>query len=544
LEDPLRVDGSEERPSTSSTGTHARPRVVVVVRPVSAQSDTRSIPRVQASRAQEASTAAPRHNDAVLNLAETVDGVPEAPTTKIARKQLQRTPEDEVLVAAVIPLDLRDKPGVLDDFLGRTLMHRAAHAAAEAGAPRLVLLGRLPEDQHRRVFQEAHDGFLGGKVEVVGDDLNTLDFGGRGRVLVLDARALHEPRAIRRLRMARGDQTVLLVGEQGDGPRTRIEGQKVREFGEQLSPPFDGYFAGAASVPVEHFEHLTRQGGVAALEQLIAEERLGVELVKKTYNQSFERLESYALAQRRCYDSLASDGKDGFLDDLLGKPLAGIFTRQLLHTPVSATVVSVLAALCALVGCYLLAFRGGWGALGGGLALALSAVLDRTDGELARLRLDPDMARRKLDFGLDHLAHILVFLGLGWGVHATQDLTHAFQRIPALEEACAFLTGFPNPEVVLGIWGAVGVVLLGCVLIYRGVPRHEATNPFERAGNALASVFSSRESFYLIPVLAGVNLLFKGLGLLGLLLLVSALLIWPFWIALLLFTAVTPSGDD
>ena len=178
------------------------------------------------------------------------------PTVKL-RKEPARTwtAEDDVLVAAVLPLDVRAEPGPLSSFLGRSLLYRAAHAAAAADAPRLIVLGHFG-DQRAQLEAEAQAGF-GGPVELREGDVDGL--GERGRVLVLDGGALHDPTSVRRLGRVRGAKTSLLLGSYGDGLCVRTNEGRITEMGRGMDEP-DGVVAGACSAPLEHYEVLAGVG--------------------------------------------------------------------------------------------------------------------------------------------------------------------------------------------------------------------------------------------------------------------------------------------
>lgn len=105
---------------------------------------------------------------------------------------------------------------------------------------------------------------------------------------------------------------------------------------------------------------------------------------------------------------------DGLVDTYLNRPLSRLLTRALVGTGISPNAVTLVACAVALSGVGLIASRRYEAALAGALLFQLSAVLDCVDGELARLtyRFSPLGAR--LDLALDNLAHVLLFLALGW----------------------------------------------------------------------------------------------------------------------------------
>lgn len=468
----------------------------------------------------------------------------ERPTERIRKEQKKREPEDERLVAAVIMLVSGGAPGPLDDFLGRTLLYRAARAALVAGAPRLVLVGNPPEELRRQLHEEAYAGFGGKPVEMRLGDPVVRDFG-RGRVLVLDGAALHDAASVRKLARHEGPATAMLLSRQGGGLRVVTDGGKVKQLGVEVQGA-DGILSGAASVPVEHFERITRMGERAALEELGQAELLVGVHAARNYGQQFRSKEEFERARRDSFDALAASGPSGSFDDVLGRPVSRALTMWMLHRQAwTSTRVSLLAGVLALVGAFALAAAGSIDGLAGrlvallsGLFLIGSAIFDRVDGELARLRLDEDEEARYLDFGLDHLTQAVVAMALAHHVHVTGALEAAAKRIPQLGP---LLHQHEVQPVQLGFVAVLGVIILMCVLLWRGAPRPGSTG-LRRLADALAGFYSSRDYFYLLTIAAAVNCVpFLGAaGVMGLFLLLSVALVHLLWLGLLALSIVAP----
>lgn len=532
----------------------ARPRVVVIVDPrrsaLPSEEPAESSPALE-SPAMDAPAAIPAAaspsrktgpQPATSRVGRPGVQEEEQPTTRFPSRAPSRPrgPEDERLVAAVVPLDWGGQPGPLSDFLGQSLLFRAARAAATAGAPRLILVGRIPDHLKRRVYDEAYAGFLGKPVELMEVDPTPRDLGTRGRVLVLDCRALHDPDAVKRLAEARGPRAVLLLGRYGEGLRVRTQEGRVVETGAMLENA-DGRIAGACSVPVETYLSLCGVGELAALENLGATEELVAVVAPRTFSQQFGSVETYQRAQALFFDRIASGGGKGLFDELFGSRLSRRLTLALLHTTVTPASVSVWAALLALVGAALVAVRDGWGAIAGGVFLILSAVLDRVDGELARLRLDEDAGSRYLDFGLDHLTHMLAFLALAWSVERNRELDDVARTLPVLVEQLRQWNVYG--AIILGCIASAGVLLLGLVLIWRGPPSQEPQPALTSLGDFLASSFGSRDYFYLLLAATGVGLALPHVGVMGFFLLLTTALVHVVWVSLLLLTAIAPRRD-
>lgn len=459
------------------------------------------------------------------------------PTVKL-RKEPARTwtAEDDVLVAAVLPLDVRAEPGPLSSFLGRSLLYRAAHAAAAADAPRLIVLGHFG-DQRAQLEAEARAGF-GGPVELREGDVDEL--GERGRVLVLDGGALHDPTSVRRLGRVRGAKTSLLLGSYGDGLCVRTNEGRITEMGRGMDEP-DGVVAGACSAPLEHYEVLAGVGERAALEALGSEDELVATVAPRTYGQQLHDQRSLRVAEANFFDRLASRGSEGPIDLLVGSQFSRPLTVHCLQGGISAATVSLAAGLLAVLGAAALGLlQPPLGAILGGLLLIGSAIFDRVDGELARLRLEDE--GRLIDFGLDHLAHMLVFLALGFAVHQAGDMANLLAAHPPLHLKLGHLGANP---IFVGFVACAGVMMLGLVLWHRGPPTDEPTSSILiKLGDFLATTFSSRDYFYLLLVMGVVNVLLPpGSGLMAIFLLATTVLFHALWVVILFVTLLSPPRD-
>ena len=100
-----------------------------------------------------------------------------------------------------------------------------------------------------------------------------------------------------------------------------------------------------------------------------------------------------------------------------------VIVRPLAKTAVTPNQITVLRMLTGLaaVFCFAIADPVHWLYWGVGL-FVLSMLLDRADGELARLTGKHSAFGHRLDLISDALINGLVFVGIGWGVMRTTDL--------------------------------------------------------------------------------------------------------------------------
>lgn len=521
---------------SDSDAVATRDKVVIIVTPRAEPSEDAAGGEVAAEPSRAAEAPSLEAPDAAGDGA----GAAPAPEAAEAAPPRERGPEDDELLGAVIMVDLGADPSPLTDFLGRSLLYRAARVASDVGAPRLILIGHIPPDQRDRVYDEAYRGFREGVVELSADDITERSLG-RGRVLFLDGTALHDVEAVRRLVRVRGDKTALLLGQNGDGFKVALHEGKVVEIGGDVSP-FDGIMVGAASIPVEDFERITRVGQRAALRALGEEGRLIGIVATETFGRQFRDEERIERAEVECFDALAASGTEGLFEDLIGRPFARLVTLKLLRTRISAGTVSVVAGVLALLAAGLLALgHAGLALLGSVLAIA-SAVLDRSDGELARLRLEDDEGRM-LDFGLDHLTHALIFLGLAVGVSnpasGVGGWPETLARLPG--PLRTWLEAHQVSAMTVGLVAAGGVLLLLAVSLWRGEPSPRSRG-LRRLGDLVATSFGSRDAFYVLFGFAVFNA-FPGMaemGVLGFFLLLAAALVHLAWCALFLVSIPAP----
>jgi len=145
-----------------------------------------------------------------------------------------------------------------------------------------------------------------------------------------------------------------------------------------------------------------------------------VVLAKADENWRVSRREDFALMGERLIGVSGLDN-DSFMDRHLTRRISRNLTRQLIKTPITPnqlTIVSLAIGLEA-AGCFL--FGGyGMGLLGAGLLL-LSACIDCSDGEIARLKFMESQFGKRLDIICDNLVHIAVFFAIGMGLYGATD---------------------------------------------------------------------------------------------------------------------------
>jgi len=110
---------------------------------------------------------------------------------------------------------------------------------------------------------------------------------------------------------------------------------------------------------------------------------------------------------------------DSPMDRWVTRHFSRQFTRLFINTPVTPNQITWMHLVLGLIsgGCF---YLGGYtaGAVGA-VVLMLSAWLDSTDGEIARLRFQQSPFGGMLDIVADNIVHFAVFLGIGLGLYRT-----------------------------------------------------------------------------------------------------------------------------
>jgi phosphatidylglycerophosphate synthase len=121
--------------------------------------------------------------------------------------------------------------------------------------------------------------------------------------------------------------------------------------------------------------------------------------------------------------------RDGYLDRLFRRRLSRPLSRLLVRTPITPNAVTVVGIVLGVAGGLLLGVPGVAGVAVAVVLLEASAVLDCSDGEIARVRFAESRLGHWLDVTGDTLVHVAVLAGIarrvahagsapGWGLLA------------------------------------------------------------------------------------------------------------------------------
>ena len=137
-----------------------------------------------------------------------------------------------------------------------------------------------------------------------------------------------------------------------------------------------------------------------------------------------------------------TSASDGIVDRFFNRPVSRLITRKLLETNASPNIVSLVAIAIGLVAGLLLAIPRQEFAVFGALLFQFSAVLDCSDGDIARLHFKESLLGKWLDIVGDQIVHIAIFVGIGFGlINASPSLAITLLTISAVAGAIlAFAT--------------------------------------------------------------------------------------------------------
>ncbi|PIQ95998.1 MAG: hypothetical protein COV67_11900, partial [Nitrospinae bacterium CG11_big_fil_rev_8_21_14_0_20_56_8] len=108
---------------------------------------------------------------------------------------------------------------------------------------------------------------------------------------------------------------------------------------------------------------------------------------------------------------------DSFMDRWVTRYFSQFLTRVFLLTPLTPNQITFISLVMGLASAVLF-FQGGYTMmLAGAILLQLSAWVDCTDGEIARLRFQESPFGGELDIIADNIVHFAVFFGIGMGLY-------------------------------------------------------------------------------------------------------------------------------
>jgi 1L-myo-inositol 1-phosphate cytidylyltransferase / CDP-L-myo-inositol myo-inositolphosphotransferase len=121
-------------------------------------------------------------------------------------------------------------------------------------------------------------------------------------------------------------------------------------------------------------------------------------------------------AERRLLRSLKTDF-EGTVDTYVNRPLSRQFSRLFLRSGVSPNAITIISMSIGLLAAGMIAQGTYVSGVLGALLFQLSAVVDCSDGEVARITFTESRFGAMLDLIGDNLTHLAIFAGVAWSVY-------------------------------------------------------------------------------------------------------------------------------
>lgn len=368
------------------------------------------------------------------------------------------------------------------NLMGLTLVERAVRCAAAAGCEEAVVVTGYAADQVESCLNDAiGDGRRGNRLPIPvrcvraeqwsrGNGASLLAAGeivqGERFLLlmsdhVMDA-ALCRQAVGARDRLEPGEVLLLVdtrldqVDDLDEATKVRMDGRRIIAIGKELDPcdgADTGVFIGGPRL-LEVMQGLDDGAGpltlTAAAARLAAEGQLVAEPVTGGWWVDVDDAQALSVARQRLLRAARGSGGDGPVAKWLNRPLSIRFTNVVANTGLTPNGVTWIAFAVALAGAATFAVGLPWI---GGLLVQLASILDGSDGELARLRLETSAAGSLLDTVLDRYADAAVIAGLMLGA-----LGQGLSPLLVVGAAMAALAGAPLSALIKDRmqWLAVG----------------------------------------------------------------------------------------
>lgn len=370
-----------------------------------------------------------------------------------------------------------DVPKPLWNLFGLTLVERAVRCAAMAGCREAIVvtgyaadrvesslatLSRRGERRRDRLpipvrvaraaqWSRGNGASLMAAADAVGDE----------RFLLLMADHVMDPvlchQAVHAAERLHEDEVLLLVDRRMDSvfdvdeaTKVRLDNGRIVAIGKQLDA-FDaadtGVFVGGPSL-LQALADLDDGAGSLTISDAaarLAERGLLIgEPVASGWWIDVDDAPALVAARKRLLRAAAASGGDGPVAKWLNRPLSLRVTAMAASRGVTPNAMTWVSFGVALAGAS--AFAVGWPWLGGVL-VQLASVLDGSDGELARIRLEESESGSLLDAVLDRYADAAVLAGLMGGALAQRTASAAVIAATLIALAGAPLSAFIKERI-------------------------------------------------------------------------------------------------
>jgi phosphatidylglycerophosphate synthase len=338
-------------------------------------------------------------------------------------------------------------------LLARQLGFKAVHVIGQAEPLRPVLTDLIPAD----AFHPVKDPVLLDRI------IGTMPLPPHGQVLVLKANHVIDRHSVDRLIEKRSP-----TGLRYMAPGKNLEQAVYLSDRSGLLPILRGLWAGDLT-PVGGWDRAFKIEAAEGMPHLM--------LTGKGET---------ALSESKLIASLSSqtEAEDGFMARHFDRFISRSISNRLARTRISPNQITLGGVAIGFSGAFLLSRPGYWPQLAGALLFLFCVIIDGVDGEVARLKLMESRFGHYLDVVTDNIVHVLVFIGIAFGLyHHTGD--------PIYMQALGFL---------------MGGFLLCVIAVYQCVLRR-SPDELRQASRLLRfmSLLTNRDFAYLVVFLALVH---------------------------------------
>jgi MoaA/NifB/PqqE/SkfB family radical SAM enzyme/phosphatidylglycerophosphate synthase len=110
-------------------------------------------------------------------------------------------------------------------------------------------------------------------------------------------------------------------------------------------------------------------------------------------------------------------GDDSFLSRHVNRHISRLMSSRIVATAITANQITLVNGAIGVAGAFLLSMAGYWHHLAGTLLFLFCVIMDGADGEVARLKLGESSFGRSLDYAVDNVVHVAVFIGIAAGLY-------------------------------------------------------------------------------------------------------------------------------